>query len=113
MIDKRLESAIKKAETRKLKSKESEKKKISVEQSACEVFSTDAGKRVLLWLMEECSFQKSNIVATNSEGELSYKNILWNESRRDVYLRLRLLLKSRPDILESVEIYKLRRGIDE
>lgn len=107
MIDKRLQSAIEKAEDRKLRSKKSEQRKKEFEQCIAQTFATPEGKRVLLWLMEVCGFQKSNITSFDMNGQLSDKMILWNESRRDVYLRLREKLKTRPDILASVEIHKL------
>lgn len=103
----RTDAAIEKHKKRALAKKSTEKRKSDFAKCATEVFSTSEGKRVLLWLMEECQYQVSNISCLNAKGELSAQNMIWNESRRDLYIRLRSLLKTRPDILEAVEIRKL------
>lgn len=108
----RAEAAIEKHKKRALGQKPSEKRKSEFAKCATQVFATDEGKRVLLWLMEECQYQATNIGCLNSRGELSIRNMVWNESRRDLYLRIRALLKTRPDILESVEIKKLGEDMD-
>lgn len=109
----RTDAAIEKHKKRALAKKSTEKRKIDFEQCATQVFATAEGKRILLWLMEECQYNSSNISCLNAKGELSINNMIWNESRRDLYLRLRGLLKTRPDILESVEIKKLGENNNE
>jgi hypothetical protein len=101
------ELAIKKFKERAQKKNIKTKQASEIEKCATQVFASPEGKRVLLWLMEECSFQKTNIACLNTRGELSIRNMVWNESRRDLYLRIRGLLKTRPDVLEAVEVRKL------
>lgn len=103
----RADKAIERHKSRALAKKSTEARKKEFERCATQVFSSPEGKRVLLWLMEECQFQVSNIACMNARGELSIRNMVWNESRRDLYLRIRSLLKTRPDVLEAVEIKKL------
>lgn len=103
----RTDKAIEKHKQRALAKKSTEKRKSEFAQCATEVFSSPDGKRVLLWLMEECQYQTTNIGCLSADGQLSAQNIIWNESRRDLYLRIRSLLKTRPDILDAVEIRKL------
>lgn len=99
--------AIKRFKERAEKKTQKSKATKEIEQCAAQVFASPEGKKVLLWLMEECSFQKTNVGCLTTRGELSLRNMVWNESRRDLYLRIRALLKTRPDVLEAVEVRKL------
>lgn len=101
------ELAIKRFKERAEKKNKKSAKLKEIEKCATQVFATAEGKKVLLWLMEECSFQKTNVGCLTTRGELSLRNMVWNESRRDLYLRIRALLKTRPDVLEAVEVRKL------
>lgn len=75
-----------------------------VEKAACECFSTDGGKTLLRYLLKECGFLSSSVVINGATGEINRESMSYNEGRREVYLRLRSLLRSRPDILNEVEL---------
>lgn len=72
-----------------------------LKKAMCECFATESGKFVLQWLMEQCGYQRPNVVADPSTGE-GLNTTLYNEGRRALYLRLRKNLHR--DILAQVEI---------
>lgn len=73
-------------------------------KALAECFSTDAGKTTLKWLMNECGYQQPSVIYDSKSGEIRVEATVYNEAKRDIYLRLRSLLSSRPDILMEVEI---------
>jgi len=78
------------------------------QKAACECFATESGQRVLLWLMKECGFLEPSCVLSPTTLEINKESTVYNEAKRDVYLRLRKLLRSRPDVLANVEINQLK-----
>ena len=77
-------------------------------KAALECFSTDSGKRVLLYLMRECGYQSPSTVLDPKTLEVKKESTVYNEARRDIYLRLRSMLKADPEILIDVEINQLK-----
>lgn len=71
-----------------------------LKQAFCETFATEHGKKVLKWMMEQCSYQRPIIVADPHTGE-SLNTTLYAEGRRTLYLRIRNYLHR--DILSQVE----------
>jgi len=68
-------------------------------------FGSDAGVRVLRWLMIECGYQGRSVVANKETQEIYTKSTVYNEARRNLYLQLREYLP--PNILIPVEIEPL------
>lgn len=76
---------------------------IAAEKAACECFSSEAGREFLRWLVDETGYQRPSSVYNSETGEVVLNSTIHNEARRSVYLRVRFLLRSRPDILADVE----------
>lgn len=93
--------ALKKKREAKLRKIERERKKIM--KSALQCFSTGDGKAVLRWLMKECGYQQPSVIYNAESGDIKFDATVYNEAKRDVYLRLRGLLLSDPKILAEVE----------
>lgn len=66
-----------------------------------EVFATGAGMNVLRWIMDECGFLKPSVVYNKETYDVQDKATVYNEARRNLYLRLRKYLK--PSITTPVE----------
>jgi hypothetical protein len=79
-----------------------QQKKVA-EKSACECFSTDSGKEFLRWLIRESGFHQPSVIYNAESGDIKVDSTVYNEAKRDIYLRVRSLLKTRPDILAEVE----------
>lgn len=75
-----------------------------MEKAACECFSSEGGKTMLGYLLRECGFHAPSVIVDPTSREINKESTVYNEARRDVYLRVRALLKSRPDILAEVEL---------
>lgn len=56
------------------------------------VAKTTSGKKVLRYLMKECGFLKSGLVASCATGEINPLGSIYNEARKDVYYRIRQFL---------------------
>lgn len=82
------------------KAKILEQKKL--QKAFCECFATDSGKVVLKWIMNQCCYQISEVVANPATGEINEKASLYNTIRRTIYIRIRKFLHR--DILAQVEI---------
>ena len=92
----------------KKKQKEENERKMKVQKlqaakAACHCLSTASGKEFLGWLLRECGFHQPSVVYNAESGEIRLQATAYNEAKRDVYLRVRNLLASRPDILAEVE----------
>lgn len=81
--------------------KDQQRKKII--KSALECFSTGSGKDVLRWLIKECGFHQPSVIYNAEDGNIKIDATVYNEAKRDVYLRIRGLLESDPSILAEVE----------
>lgn len=68
-----------------------------------QVFNSEPGYSVLRYIMETlCGYNKTNIVNNAETRELLLESMLFNEAKRDVWLRIRPLLSK--DVLKKVEI---------
>lgn len=76
----------------------------------CECFDTEAGKRVLFWLMNECGFLQPSVVMDHATGMVMKESTVYNEAKRDIYLRIRKMLKTKPNVLNEVEIELINKG---
>lgn len=101
-MDKSIE-AIEKEQKRKRQKEDHEKRKRAIAKAACETFATGSGKVFLRWLMKECGYNSPSSVLNAETGDINFNATVHNEARRGVYLRVRGLLASRPDILAEVE----------
>lgn len=102
------EAALERERLRKQRAAKQRSEQLRTVKAACECFGTDSGKRVLLWLMDQCGFVDNHIPVDQQTGAVIKENIVYNEARRALYLDIRKLLASRPDILSEVEIYQLK-----
>ena len=66
------------------------------------VFGSDAGVRVLRWLMIECGYQAQSVVADKHTQQIYKESTIYNEARRNLYLQMRRYMT--PKILMPVEI---------
>lgn len=67
-----------------------------------ETFGSEAGKRVLRFIMDKCGYQVSSIVADPKTGDIYEKPTIYNEARRNLYVySIRSFL--RREILMAVE----------
>ena len=79
------------------------KQRMAAQKAACECFATDSGKEFLRWLLRESGFHQPSVIYNSETGDIKTESTVYNEAKRDVYLRVRALLSSRPDILSEVE----------
>jgi hypothetical protein len=56
------------------------------------VAKTSSGKVVFRYLMKECGFNEPAVVASCATGEINPLGSIYNEARRDVYMRIRKFL---------------------
>lgn len=98
-----IERIIEKKRAREEKERKLKKRHAEAVAAACQCFSTESGKEFLKWFMSECGYQSPSSVVHGETGEISFNATIHNEARRGVYLRVRNLLASRPDILAEVE----------
>ena len=84
--------------------KETEKQYKSLYNAMNECFASEAGKTVLKYLMNTCSFLESNVCLSSQTGEVNIQATLYNEYRRSIYLELRKYIK--PHILQDIEYEK-------
>ena len=97
------EEALERAKRREANARKLKQRHQEVRRVACECFATDSGKEFLRWLAKECGFHSPSSVVNAETGEISFNATIHNEARRGIYLRVRALLESRPDILAEVE----------
>lgn len=64
-------------------------------------FSTEHGKVVLRWLLEQGGFHKSQVGGNPAIGMDVLEGTLYNAARESIYIELRKFLT--PDILKDVE----------
>lgn len=82
-----------KKETQKVTEQDSYKKEIQKLRNAFNIVAkTSAGKKVFRYLMRECGFSKSSLVASYETGEINPLGSIYNEARKDVYYKVRNLL---------------------
>lgn len=66
-------------------------------------FKTPEGKEVLTYLMALCGYQTTSIVFNPQTQEINDKSMLWNEARRELYVRhIRKFLDK--ELLREIEI---------
>lgn len=63
-----------------------------LEQDMTRVCATDSGRNVLRYLMSECGFHNASIVADQQSGEINPLGTVYNEARRNLWLKLRKLM---------------------
>lgn len=73
-------------------------------KSVTKVANTGDGQLFLYYLMKECGYQMPSVVTDGSSGKLLMDSTIYNEARRDIYLRVRNLLKDSPELLKKIEI---------
>lgn len=83
------------------KEKEQTQKDAKLRADLNQVFATGAGMNVLRWLMDECGFLKPSVVYNKETFEVQDKATVYNEARRNLYLRIRRYLS--PSITTPVE----------
>ncbi len=66
-----------------------------------ETFAPGHGRRVLRWLMDECGYQRPSTSVDPNSTKILSENMLYNEARRNLYLKLRQLVDQ--EILIPVE----------
>lgn len=66
-------------------------------------FATEDGKHVLTWLMHNCGWNETSVVAPAPGIDVQLLTY-YNEARRAVYVELRSLIRA--DILKDVEFPK-------
>ena len=82
---------------------QAEKEFLKLKTLFIQVFNTEPGFTVLRYIMDElCGYQSTNIVNNTETRELLLESMLFNEAKRDTWLRIRRLLSK--DILKRVEI---------
>ena len=81
---------------------ELEREIIKLKSLFLQVFNNEAGYRVLHHIMNLCGYHETNIVNNAKTRELLLESMLFNEAKRDTWLRIRPLLSK--DILKKVEI---------
>ncbi len=91
-------------EEREAKKQEAEKKQRAAalfKKDLNETFAPGHGRRVLRWLMEECGYQRPSTSVDPNSTKILSENMLYNEARRNLYLKLRQQLDQ--EILIPVE----------
>jgi len=86
----------------KVKKDHSEKAE-AFRSSMARSLSSPDGQILLSYLMRECGYQKNSVQGCSQSGELLNNNTIYNEARRDLYLRLRGFVPK--ESLIKVEIY--------
>lgn len=82
---------------------QAEKEFLKLKTLFLQVFNNEPGFTVLHYIMNElCGYQFTNIVNNAETRELLLNSMLFNEAKRDVWLRIRRFLSK--DILKRVEI---------
>lgn len=74
---------------------ELEKKKRQLAQlkkDFSETFAPAHGKRVLRWIMDQCGYTRSSTSVDPTTTKILTENMLYNESRRNLYLSMRQYL---------------------
>jgi len=66
-----------------------------------QTFASDHGKRTLRYILDLCGYQKYSTSADPESGEINVQATIYNEARRNLYLKLRSFLKR--EILMDVE----------
>jgi len=67
------------------------------------VFGSDAGVRVLRWLMVECGYQSQSVVADKTTQNIYTDSTIYNEARRNLYLQMRSYLDAKTLIPVEIE----------
>lgn len=98
-----VENVIAKRKEREEKMRKARSSLVAAEKAACECFSSESGREFLRWLVDESGFHKPSSVYNSETGEVVLNSTIHNEARRSLYLRVRFLLRTRPDILADVE----------
>lgn len=91
----------KKKHEEKLRRQEAQRRRIQKSVSQC--FSTDAGKETMRWLMNECGFNKPSVIYNSESGDIKVDATVYNEAKRDIYLRIRSMLSHDPKLLAEIE----------
>lgn len=82
---------------------EAEKEFLKLKTMFLQVFNNEPGYRVLHYIMSHlCGYNSTNIVNNAETRELLLESMLFNEAKRDLWLRIRPLLSK--EILRKVEI---------
>lgn len=63
-----------------------------VRNAFIKVSNTEAGRDVFRFLMAECGFLKPSVNANAQTGEIFTDNTVYNEARRNLYLKVRGLI---------------------
>lgn len=97
------ESVILREKKRKEALRAKEKARADAVKNAMQCFSTEAGKYMLRWIMQECGFHKPSVIYNAESGDIKLDATVYNEAKRDIYLRIRSLLVHDPKLLAEIE----------
>lgn len=87
-----------------------EKKHKNLRMDMAITFSTEEGKRVLRWILDECGYHKSCVGGNPALGMDVKDGTLYNAARETIYIELRQLIPH--SILKEVEYENINEIIE-